>query len=669
MPVFAIIDFAIGLWNFRNIDLVQQGLYHLRCRLQTKQGHMVVIPTSHSNVLPTGIPSEYLPANIADDYSFHSRTFYIRYEEESVQVGDVCQFQLELDAERELHDSVLMELELLHASRHSEGHLSDFSAIAKRTLMFNDLDKGLHEAFPVIFDDVNFAVLDLVVHSTLLDFRFKTTGGLMRADPSDSKDRRRDEKRDRKLAGQPDSALKFLVDNRALLVDRLASTYHRLVRKMTRLCRHSAQLSTNPVPTPPLEIPPPPAPDCADPPHILTLKDTNVLAGQIMVLWGSFMDRVIPCLGDFFPHLHEAWHRRTLARWNESTFRETITLEDLSLPMYLSTQDMHMGVGEKLRASQHYRAMRPLNVEDMMFSTTSEHHPIFFEQTITTRDETAVFNPRTRMSGQGDFTGRHLFVLVHGFQGNSYDLRLMKNFILTINPDGVFLCSRANELDTVRQDLQSMGEKLAKEIDRFVTRENITVSKLSFIAHSMGSIITRACLTTPLMQRFLPRLHTFVSLSSPHLGYMYSKNKLLDSAMWIYKMYRRSSCLKQLSLSDGKELENCYLYQLSQARVLEYFSHILLVSSPQDRYVPIHSARIESCADAPKDGKKGRVFMQMVDNLLSPLKGHHVLRVNVMFSIQGGLLQNAIGRTAHILFLDSSFFFRMFVYSYRRYFL
>lgn len=44
---------------------------------------------------------------------------------------------------------------------------------------------------------------------------------------------------------------------------------------------------------------------------------------------------------------------------------------------------------------------------------------------------------------------------------------------------------------------------------------------------------------------------------------------------------------------------------------MEYFKHVLLVSSIQDKYVPYHSTRIEICKSATKDhsqaGKKNQL--------------------------------------------------------------
>ena len=59
--------------------------------------------------------------------------------------------------------------------------------------------------------------------------------------------------------------------------------------------------------------------------------------------------------------------------------------------------------------------------------------------------------------------GQHLFVFVHGFQGNQYDLRMMKNCLADIFPTADFLLSSSNETDTY-SDIGSLGERLSREV-------------------------------------------------------------------------------------------------------------------------------------------------------------------------------------------------------------
>lgn len=56
--------------------------------------------------------------------------------------------------------------------------------------------------------------------------------------------------------------------------------------------------------------------------------------------------------------------------------------------------------------------------------------------------------------------GVHLWVLVHGFQGNSQDMKMIKNNIALVFPEVMFLMSSANE-DHTEGDIKEMGIRLA----------------------------------------------------------------------------------------------------------------------------------------------------------------------------------------------------------------
>jgi hypothetical protein len=70
-----------------------------------------------------------------------------------------------------------------------------------------------------------------------------------------------------------------------------------------------------------------------------------------------------------------------------------------------------------------------------------------------------------------------------------------------------------------------------------------------------------------------------MSMSSPHLGYMYNSNKLLDAGMWVMKNWRKSKSLTQLSMTDQTVQEETFLYQLSQMPGLEWFANVVLCCS------------------------------------------------------------------------------------------
>jgi hypothetical protein len=65
----------------------------------------------------------------------------------------------------------------------------------------------------------------------------------------------------------------------------------------------------------------------------------------------------------------------------------------------------------------------------------------------------------------------HLIVLVHGYQANAYDMRMIKDVLANINSSLVFLCSSANQDDT-ECGIEEMGLKLANEVKGFIKEIN-----------------------------------------------------------------------------------------------------------------------------------------------------------------------------------------------------
>ncbi|XP_023777330.1 protein FAM135B-like isoform X4 [Cyanistes caeruleus] len=259
--------------------------------------------------------------------------------------------------------------------------------------------------------------------------------------------------------------------------------------------------------------------------------------------------------------------------------------------------------------------------------------------------------------------GIHLVVCVHGLDGNSADLRLVKTFIELGLPGGKldFLMSERNQTDTFA-DFDTMTDRLLDEIIQHIQLYNLSISRISFIGHSLGNVIIRSVLTRPRFRYYLNKLHTFLSLSGPHLGTLYNNSTLVSTGLWLMQKLKKSGSLLQLTFRDNADLRKCFLYQLSQKTGLQYFKNVVLVASPQDRYVPFHSARIEMCKNALKDRHTGPVYAEMINNLLQPLIGAKdctLIRHNVFHSLPN-TANTLIGRAAHIAVLDSELFLEKF---------
>ncbi|XP_060204743.1 uncharacterized protein LOC132632712 isoform X2 [Lycium barbarum] len=272
-----------------------------------------------------------------------------------------------------------------------------------------------------------------------------------------------------------------------------------------------------------------------------------------------------------------------------------------------------------------------------------------------------------------------IVVFVHGFQGHHLDLRLVRNQWLLIDPKIEFLMSEVNEEKTAG-DFREMGLRLAQEVTSFIKKKmdkasrsgNLKSIKLSFVGHSIGNIILRTALTESIMEPYLRFLHTYVSVSGPHLGYLYSSNSLFNSGLWLLKKLKGTPCIHQLTFTDDPDLRNTFLYKLCKQKTLENFKNIVLLSSPQDGYVPYHSARIEMCqASSGDNSKKGKVFLEMLNDCLDQIRAqsseHRVfMRCDVNFdtTLQGRNLNTIIGRAAHIEFLESDTFAKFIMWSF-----
>lgn len=165
--------------------------------------------------------------------------------------------------------------------------------------------------------------------------------------------------------------------------------------------------------------------------------------------------------------------------------------------------------------------------------------------------------------------------------------------------------SEANEEKT-SGDFREMGLRLAQEVTSFVKKKmdkatrhgNLKSIKISFVGHSIGNIILRTALTglfpmdldaffnlvqisttlfstfaESIMEPYLRYLHTYVSISGPHLGYLYSSNSLFNSGLWLLKKLKGTQCIHQLTFTDDPDIQNTFLYKLCKVLIsLSFFN-------------------------------------------------------------------------------------------------
>ena len=223
----------------------------------------------------------------------------------------------------------------------------------------------------------------------------------------------------------------------------------------------------------------------------------------------------------------------------------------------------------------------------------------------------------------------HLVVLVHGYQGSRYDMRVFQNFMAKILPDCVSYASRANE-DMEGKSIADMGKDLAKEVVRLV-KIHSKIVRISFVGHSLGGIIIREALTH--LKEFRNLFFTFISLSVPHLGCRKNKSMLVSLGMKYLKKFKKDKVISQLQLDDTSNMRDSFLYKLAQKDCVHWFRNIVLVSSPQDSYVPYFSARIQS-KHPSGNSKSELVCFEMAKLIWKKMVNEVIVRLDIDITSQ-----------------------------------
>ncbi|GMT28945.1 hypothetical protein PFISCL1PPCAC_20242 [Pristionchus fissidentatus] len=254
----------------------------------------------------------------------------------------------------------------------------------------------------------------------------------------------------------------------------------------------------------------------------------------------------------------------------------------------------------------------------------------------------------------GNKTGVHLIVLVHGLEGARDDLWPYRSSLKRMmqGRDVHFLCSRINEGSTWG-DVEMLGKSLLVEMDEHMCSLRSSVTRVSFIAHSLGGLIVRAAVARPDAAWLHSRLHTLLTLNTPHLGLVYAK-KTSHVGLTLVQWYKRSRCLAQLSLRDANNFNDSFLVRLASSRSLTPFKNVLLLGSSGDIMVPRHSALLASCPAADKDRSSlAAAFNHMLDELHKELAEKRVVRYSAVHRKHGEKLR---GRPAHTSCVEDSVF-------------
>ena len=275
----------------------------------------------------------------------------------------------------------------------------------------------------------------------------------------------------------------------------------------------------------------------------------------------------------------------------------------------------------------------PGSTEIFLFPFERNSVPILYSDTL-----------RAAPSCQPRGHGSHLIVLVHGYQGTTSDMRLIRNMLACVCPEALIFSSSANEGQT-DGDIETMGVRLSMELTNFLSTHSSSfsiINRISFIGHSLGGLIVRAAI--PLLGEYKDRMYAYISLATPHLGI---SNKLIENGIALLRWFKKAELLEQLTFKDSPNIESCYLFRLSHTTHLDWFQRVVLVGSWQDQYSPLSSSTLSPNVDDRNGGNITR-------NILTGVSNSKVVTIDVDFDIDNGASIDAvIGRAAHIKFLES----------------
>jgi hypothetical protein len=402
------------------------------------------------------------------------------------------------------------------------------------------------------------------------------------------------------------------------------------------------------------------------------MAELSMVSGQIFQLWHRLAEVVPSCIDNVMSVLREKYNIVNRQQLSQGLVRKVLRSADIGVGTQGGKCEVTREIAGKKRKANMSAEGKGKRMVQKGFEVRAEMSPILVEEFFIHDRSMEEGFMELGASSSALFTrdirrrdnSTHLVVLVHGFQGSSNDMRIIKNMLYIAFPHNLYLCSSFNEENT-ESSIFVLGKKLAEELANYL-KDNciVNLGRVSFIGHSLGGLVIRAAL--PYLEDFSNKMHLFLTLSSPHLGIYEGSSKLIRAGLWVLNNFKKSESLKQLSLIDSLNLEECALYKLAYEKGCEWFTHMVLVSSPQDLYSPHYSSRIETSEELLKFGEDAKILGKMAKRIVEGRERIH--RIDVDFVLPSNNFDNWIGRAGHIEFLENHTFIRTLAYLHPEFF-
>lgn len=125
-----------------------------------------------------------------------------------------------------------------------------------------------------------------------------------------------------------------------------------------------------------------------------------------------------------------------------------------------------------------------------------------------------------------------------------------------------------------QESLLSQSSRISSELHSHLQSLQHPVTRISFIAHSLGALVLRLALNSPLFTVYRDRFHLFLSLNTPHLGVVFPGWTTEWGSKFV-SFFNNSKVLSELLLKDAKNLRNTLLYKMARNSGMLMFNMFL----------------------------------------------------------------------------------------------
>lgn len=641
---------AVQIYKFKNIELFKQGIYQIRLRVVYEHNSLThfaepVQLIANSEKEDKKNSYKVIPAHILDEFScFNTRIMLVRYQEEGIVLDEGCEFRFSVPIGDEFNLKILADLyftNLEHDNKKKEifRKLNDnpvISCISSKEFIVKRPNSPISAYLPLSFDPMFFCIAESVVHIYPRQYIFAYPIKNFFKTP--------------KIVGGSASNKMY-----STWVSPLFLAYTHIRSVIADLLPSSPEINILPEA---ISLPIN-SPSCStfheslqthDPLQISeSIHDELNSLSYILTSTLSLLEQLTSLNG--FKSLF--YYRQKFNQEACQHFQEFVKLKSFHKEPKIEYEPYDKSV--KIRKEDYYKNLERLHIQAQDLYFALNHHPIFVFNTDESHFQQII---ETSFVKSADI---HVIFLVHGYRGSSVDMHMIKGYLNIIYPFTHVYSCRSNENFT-DCNIENLGQNLAQEVIHFIMESKAPRYRLriTFIGHSLGGLIIRAALKH--LGDFKSCMHSYISLSSPHIGIFYSQNILLQFGKWALKKMQDSTSFSQMTLKDSKNKRETFIYKLSESEGLNWFKHVIFFTCEDDPYVPVDSAGIYI---PPKSvgSKHESIFLEIVQNLIKKIGKDRLVRIDVSFKYDEIMDWCILCGNRHIDFLDNPCFIKMLFYS------